>query len=377
MIDNLCTFFTGFTVNGFPLWIVLLICVGVFLASFMDAIAGGGGIISVPTYLIAFTGLPTYYALGTNKLSAGIGTVFSTARFIKNGFVDWKLFAPSIVLALLGSMGGTWLQLHTPDVVLKYLLLVVLLICAGVFLASFMDAIAGGGGIISVPTYLIAFTGLPTYYALGTNKLSAGIGTIFSTARFIKNGFVDWKLFAPSIVLALLGSMGGTWLQLHTPDVVLKYLLLVVLPIVAFVTLRNREWPDEPGEIDFKKQAAIVWAGALVIGAYDGYYGPGTGTFLMLIFIRLAKLDTRHAAGGVKVINLSSNLGSLFTALMAGKVFIGVGLISAVASIAGHYIGAGLAIKNGSKIVRPTVIIVLILLTLKVGSELLFPEFWS
>ena len=114
-----------------------------------------------------------------------------------------------------------------------------------------------------------------------------------------------------------------------------------------------------------------------VIGAYDGYYGPGTGTFLMLIFIRLAKLDTRHAAGGVKIINLSSNLGSLFTALTAGYVYIGVGLISAVASIAGHYLGAGLAIKNGSRIVRPTVILVLILLTAKVGSELLFPEFWS
>lgn len=254
---------------------------------------------------------------------------------------------------------------------------VVLLICAGVFLASFMDAIAGGGGIISVPTYLIAFTGLPTYYALGTNKLSAGIGTVFSTARFIKNGYVHWGLFAPSVVLALLGSMGGTWLQHHTPDAVLKYLLLVVLPIVAFVTLRTRSWPDEPGEIDPKKQALIVWAAALVIGAYDGYYGPGTGTFLMIIFIRLAKLDTRHAAGGVKVINLASNLGSLFTALTAGYVYVGVGLISAAASIAGHYIGAGLAIKNGSKIVRPAVILVLILLTIKVVSELLFPEFWS
>ena len=258
-----------------------------------------------------------------------------------------------------------------------FALWVVLLVCVGVFLASFMDAIAGGGGIISVPTYLIAFTGLPTYYALGTNKLSAGIGTVFSTARFIKNGYVNWRLFAPSILLALLGSMGGTWLQLRTPDKILKYLLLVVLPVVAFVTLRNREWPDEPGEIDFKKQAMIVWAGALVIGAYDGYYGPGTGTFLMLIFIRLAKMDTRHAAGGVKVINLSSNVGSLITALLADKVFIGVGLIASLASIAGHYRGAGLAIKNGSRIVRPTVIIVLLLLTLKIGSELLFPEFWS
>jgi hypothetical protein len=254
---------------------------------------------------------------------------------------------------------------------------VVLLICAGVFLASFMDAIAGGGGIISVPTYLLAFHGLPTYYALGTNKLSAGIGTVFSTARFIKNGFVDWRLFAPSIVLALLGSMGGTWLQLRTPDVVLKYLLLVVLPIVAVVTLRNHDWPDEPGQIDPKKQALIVWAAAFLIGGYDGYYGPGTGTFLMIVFIRLAKLDTRHAAGGVKAINLASNFGSLFTALTAGYVYIGVGLVAAVASIAGHYLGAGLAIKNGSKIVRPAVILVLILLTVKVGSELLFPEFWS
>ena len=269
------------------------------------------------------------------------------------------------------------ISLFTDFTVNGFPLWVILLICVGVFLASFMDAIAGGGGIISVPTYLIAFSGLPTSYALRTNKLSAGIGTVFSTARLIKNGFVDWKLFAPSIVLALLGSMGGTWLQLHTPDVVLKYLLLIVLPVVAFVTLRNHEWPDEPGGSDVWKQALIVWAGALVIGAYDGYYGPGTGTFLMNIFIRMAKMDTRHAAGGVKVINLSSNLGSLFTALMAGKVFVGVGLISAVASIAGHYLGAGLAIKNGSTIVRPTVVIVLILLTIKVGSELLFPEFWS
>lgn len=254
---------------------------------------------------------------------------------------------------------------------------IVLLVCAGVFLASFMDAIAGGGGIISVPTYLVAFHGMPTYMALGTNKLSSGIGTFFSTARFIRNGYVTWKLAAPSIVFALAGSVGGTWLQHHTPDVVLKYLLLLVLPVVAFFTLRTKNWPDQPGEICFWKQASIVWAASLGIGAYDGYYGPGTGTFLMMVFIRLAKMDTLHAAGGVKVVNLSSNIGSLFTAWRAGYVLFGVGLISAVASVLGHYIGAGLAIKNGSRIVKPTVIIVLVLLTIKVLSELLFPEFWA
>lgn len=253
----------------------------------------------------------------------------------------------------------------------------ILLICAGVFLASLMDAIAGGGGLISVPTYLIAFSGSPTHYVLGTNKLSSALGTIFSAGRFIRNGYVDWKLCAPAAVLSLLGSVAGTQLQLHTPENVLKYLLLAILPVVAFVTLRNREWPDEPGTIDQRKQSAIVWAGSLLIGAYDGYYGPGTGTFLMLIFIRLAKMDTRHAAGSVKVINLASNLGGVCTALSAGTVRVGVGLIAAIASIAGHYIGAGLAIKNGSKIVRPAVIIVLLLLILKVGSELLFPGFWG
>lgn len=254
---------------------------------------------------------------------------------------------------------------------------VVLLICVGVFLASFMDAIAGGGGIISGPTHLIAFGALPASYALGTNKVSACLGTIFSTARFIKNGYVNWRLFGPSIAFALTGSAAGTWLQHRTPDAVLKYMLLLVLPAVAFLTLRNHDWPDEPGDIDPRKQVAIVWAASFFIGGYDGYYGPGTGTFLMILFIWAAKLDTRHAAGGTKVINLSSNLGSLIVQLRTGYVFLGVGLVASVASIAGHYIGSGLAIKNGSRIVRPTVILVLILLTVKVGSELLFPEFWS
>ena len=253
----------------------------------------------------------------------------------------------------------------------------VLLICAGVFLGSLMDAIAGGGGIITVPTYIMGLSRLPIYNALGTNKLSSGIGTVFSTARFIRQGYVDWPLFAPSVVLALVGSVCGTWLQHHTPAVVLKYLLLVVLPVVAFITLRTRKWPDETAPLDPWLRRLIIWGSAFVIGGYDGYYGPGTGTFMMIALVRFAKLDTRHAAGGVKVVNLASNLGSLFTALRAGYVLVGVGLISSVASILGHYIGAGLAIKNGSKIVRPTVIAVLLLLTVKVGSELLFPEFWS
>ena len=257
-------------------------------------------------------------------------------------------------------MSASVLTLFTETTLDGFPLWVVLLICGGVFLAGFMDAIAGGGGIISVPVYLMAFSGLPTHFVLGTNKLSSCIGTAFSTARFIHQGYVHWRLFLPAAGLAVVGSVCGTQLQLHTPDVVLKYLLLAVLA------------PIPP-----RRQAAIVWAAALLIGTYDGYYGPGTGTFLMLVFIHLGKMDTRHAAGGVKVINLASNIGGVCSALMAGTVVLGVGLAAALASILGHYLGAGLAIRNGSKIVRPAVVVVLLLLLVKVVSELLFPNFWN
>lgn len=244
-----------------------------------------------------------------------------------------------------------------------------LIVAVGVFLASFMDAIAGGGGIISVPTYLLA--GVPMHMALGTNKVSSGIGTAVSMARFIKNGYIDWKLGIPSVALALVGSFVGTSIQLMIDEVYLQYLLLIVLPVVAFVVLRQRQFPEERGEIDRRKQCAIVWLASFVVGAYDGFYGPGTGTFLLLIYCNLAKMDVRTAGGNVKLVNLSSNIGAFVTSLRSGQVFLVLGLIGAVTSIAGHYVGSGLAIKNGSKIVRPTVVIVLILLAVKVVYELI------
>lgn len=244
-----------------------------------------------------------------------------------------------------------------------------LIVAVGVFLASFMDAIAGGGGIISVPTYLLA--GVPMHMALGTNKVSSGIGTAVSTARFIKNGYIDWKLGIPSVALALVGSFVGTSIQLMIDEVYLQYLLLIVLPVVAFVVLRQRQFPEERGEIDRRKQCSIVWLASFVVGAYDGFYGPGTGTFLLLIYCNLAKMDVRTAGGNVKLVNLSSNIGAFVTSLRSGQVFLVLGLIGAVTSIAGHYVGSGLAIKNGSKIVRPTVVIVLILLAVKVVCELI------
>ena len=249
-----------------------------------------------------------------------------------------------------------------------YPIWIVLLIGVGVFCASFVDAIAGGGGIISLPVYLLA--GLPTHYALGTNKMSACLGTVASTYRYVKNKCVDWGLAIPSIVVALLGAYMGTSLQIIADEQYLKYMLLIVLPVVAVVLLKQKTFPEERGEISAWKQRGIVWGASLVIGMYDGFYGPGTGTFLLLVFCNLAKMDLRTASGNVKLVNVASGMGALITSAMAGKVVAPSGLIATVFSLAGHYIGAGLTLKNGAKAVRPVIFVVLALLAVKVVLEL-------
>lgn len=244
----------------------------------------------------------------------------------------------------------------------------VLLIGLGVFAAGFVDGIGGGGGIISVPVYLLA--GLPAHFALGTNKLSSCVGTAFSTFRYLKNGCVDWSLALISAALAIGGAYLGTSLQLMVDERILKYVLLLVLPLAAAVLLRKKSLPEEPGDMAPGKRRFIVWGFSLLVGVYDGFYGPGTGTFLLLTFCALGKLDVRTASGNVKLVNLSSNLGALVTSLMAGKVLLGVGLAAACFSIAGHWLGSGLAIKNGSKIVRPVILTVIVLLLIRVLAEL-------
>ena len=249
-----------------------------------------------------------------------------------------------------------------------YPIWVVLAVCLGVFCASFMDAIGGGGGIISVPSYLLA--GVPVHFALGTNKLSSCIGTVASTVRYVKNGCVDWLLGIPSVLLALLGAHVGTRLQLMVDEKYLKFLLLLVLPVIAAILLKKKSLPEAKGAQNEGLRRTIVWAASLVVGTYDGFYGPGTGTFLLLIFCYMAKMDVRTASGNVKLVNLSSNIGALATSLAAGKVLVPVGLLAAVFSVAGQYLGAGLALKNGSKIVRPVILVVLTLLTGKIILEL-------
>ena len=241
-----------------------------------------------------------------------------------------------------------------------------LIVCPLVFLAGFVDSIAGGGGLISFPAYLLA--GVPVHVILGTSKLSAFPGAIVAAARFAKSGLVQWKLALPCGLIAALGAFAGARIALGVDEAVIRSLMVVVLPVVAFYVLRSKPDPgeEEKAELPFEKLLIPSLAASFVIGAYDGFYGPGTGTFLILVFAGPLKMHMKHSAGISKVVNLAADIGALLTFTASGKVNVAVGVAAALFCMAGSYFGSGLVVNNGQKIVRPVILTVLVLLFAKI-----------
>lgn len=241
-----------------------------------------------------------------------------------------------------------------------------LIVCPLVFLAGFVDSIAGGGGLISFPAYLLA--GVPVHVILGTSKLSAFPGSIVAAARFAKSGLVQWKLALPCGLIAALGAFAGARIALGVDEAVIRSLMVVVLPVVAFYVLRSKPDPgeEEKAELPFEKLLIPSLAASFVIGAYDGFYGPGTGTFLILVFAGPLKMHMKHSAGISKVVNLAADIGALLTFTASGKVNVALGVAAALFCMAGSYFGSGLVVNNGQKIVRPVILTVLVLLFAKI-----------
>ena len=241
-----------------------------------------------------------------------------------------------------------------------------LIICPLLFLAGFVDSIGGGGGIISLPAYLIA--GLPSHMAIATNKLSSACGSSLTTVRFLRHGLINVRLAVPSVIAALIGSSLGARLSLLVSEEILKYILFAVLPVAAFFVL-NRHLFQDRGQgkaLADRRTLIICILSALMIGGYDGFYGPGTGTFLIIAFTVFARMSVSAANAQAKVINLTSNLASLAVYLLHGQVLVLLGLAGAVCNMAGNYLGSGLALSRGSRIMRPIILCVLLLLLLKI-----------
>jgi uncharacterized membrane protein YfcA len=235
-------------------------------------------------------------------------------------------------------------------------------LAAMVALAGFVDSIAGGGGLISLPAYLAA--GLPPHMALATNKFSSCLGTLTAVLRFFKAGKVHVRIGAAATAGALAGSAAGTRLALAVSEETIHVVVLVLIPCVAAVFLfKDRLLPrpkDEPRQARHPELKAL--AVGLAVGCYDGFFGPGTGTFLGIAFFVMLRLDLVSASGSARLANLASNAGSLAVFLLHGKVLFPLALLTAAGGIAGNVLGAGLAVKKGERLIRPLMVAVLLLL---------------
>lgn len=228
------------------------------------------------------------------------------------------------------------------------------------FMAGFIDSVAGGGGLLMVPAYLLA--GLPPHVTLGTNKLVSTCGTSVAVFNFVRKGKTSLKIILSGVLFVLLGAfIGSKTILLVDQDLVGK-IIVFLLPVGVVATLypkKNVARSETLSKIDFYLKIPLI---GFIVGFYDGFFGPGTGSFLALSFYVFLKLNLIEATANAKVFNLISNIGALIAFVIGGKVLYTLGLPLAGASMFGNYMGSYLAIKKGEKFIKLFLVIVLAIL---------------
>ena len=240
---------------------------------------------------------------------------------------------------------------------------------AAALVAGGIDAIAGGGGLLTLPALLAV--GLPPHLALGTGKGSSVFGVFASLVRFVRSGFVDPRRARATFPFALAGSALGASLVLRISPAALKPVVLVLLVAVAALLALRPATPRPRAERPPRHDLALASAVALVIGAYDGFFGPGTGTFLIFAFVALFALPLARASADAKVVNFASNLAAAVLFASRGSVLWRAALPMAAGQLCGGWAGAHFAVKGGDRLVRRMVLVVVAALVIKLGSDLL------
>lgn len=240
-----------------------------------------------------------------------------------------------------------------------------------IFLAGFVDAIAGGGGLLSVPAYMA--TGLPPHVVLGNNKFSSAFGTMLSTLRYSRRKMPDYRIALPGALFAIIGSHLGTRTVLLIDPHFLNYVLIVLIPAITIFTFLRKNVGKIKRELTINKLQILILSSAagLFIGFYDGFFGPGTGSFLIFGYTVVLGCDYVGANANAKIVNLASNMAALTTFLIHGKVILVIGVPAAICGIAGNWLGSRMVIKNGIKIIRPFFLVVLTLLFIRIILNLL------
>ncbi|HEX8314108.1 MAG TPA: TSUP family transporter [Flavisolibacter sp.] len=236
-----------------------------------------------------------------------------------------------------------------------------LLLCLAAFLAGFVDAIVGGGGLIQLPAALVILPSFPVASVIGSLKIPAFSGTAIAAWQYSKKVSINWKLIAVICTIAFFASYTGSYLLTHVSNAFMKPVLLIVLTAVAIYTYTKKDFGQrEEKGISVKKQLQTGIFISLIIGFYDGFIGPGAGSFLMLAFIAFLHFDFLHASAHAKLVNLATNLGSVTLFIVKGKIIWGIALPMAVANMAGGFVGAKLAIAKGNKFIRVFFLVVII-----------------
>lgn len=236
-----------------------------------------------------------------------------------------------------------------------------------VFLAGFIDSIAGGGGLISLPAYI--FAGIPIHLAMGTNKLSSSLGTLTASITFFIHKKIWIKLALVSAFFALIGSAIGATMALWFSETTLKTILIFVLPVMAIFILRPRK------EIMITPKDKLPWLQitliTFLVGMYDGFIGPGTGSMLIFGFVSVIGMSYTQASANAKIVNLASGIAALITFGMSNQVNFILGLSAAFFSIAGNVSGSLLAVKYGKKLIQPLLLVVFGILMIKMIMDVL------
>lgn len=233
-----------------------------------------------------------------------------------------------------------------------------------IMFAGLVDAIAGGGGLLTIPLYLAL--GVPDQLILGTNKCVSSCGTLIAVGRYVAHGNIQWRLLAVGLLAAFLAAMGGAALSQNLDSKAMAALLLVIVPLV-FVGGRQvpRHLPDRLGPWRWQDLLAMFLIG-LVIGGYDGFFGPGTGTFLLLAMVLLLRLAFAQASSHGRLVNFASNLGALAYFGGMSQILWQVAGVAIAGSVLGNWLGSGLVLRRQAAVVRPVFFGVLALLLVKV-----------
>jgi uncharacterized membrane protein YfcA len=238
---------------------------------------------------------------------------------------------------------------------------ILVLLCLVAFLAGFVDAIVGGGGLIQTPMGLVLLPNLPVATVIGSLKIPSFSGTLFAAIQYLKKIEMDWKLLLIMMVLAVPSAFLGSTLLTHVSNDFMKPLLLVVLSLLVIYTYVKKNFGQQADKSHSAKlQILYAVLISFIIGFYDGFIGPGTGSFLVLAFITLLGFDFLQASANAKMVNLATNFGSICLFILKGKIIWIIAIPMAVCNSIGGFIGAKLAINKGNKFIRIFFLIVVV-----------------